>query len=351
MSPATVEELASRLHGFRSRYGIPGAGAAILTVDDPLLVAASGVRIRGGADPVTPDDRWHIGSCAKSMTAALVARLIQRGATRWDAPVADLFDHLGSGTHPGWRAVTMADVLTHRSGMPANPSQRELRAALTDPTPAPEQRAALAQRLLGTAPVHPGRFRYSNLGYAVAGAAIERITGKPFEAALGDEILGPLGMTTAGFGAPTGPQPWGHRPRLILAGRGPAVDPANVGPPHPSDNPPVLTPAGRLHLTLADWAAFVRLFLGPAADGLLSTSAVETITTPAPGSRQGMGWAVPADGDVRRDIALGQQGSNLRWVATAAIAADRRRASLVVCNDGRSRLLSAMWTFAAGLLR
>jgi len=350
VSAIAAKELASRLDTFRSRHRIPAVGAAILAVDEPLLRAVSGVRVRGGADPVMPDDRWHIGSCAKAITAAVIARLVQCGTTRWDASVGELFDHLEPPPHPRWHGVTLSDVLTHRAGLPANPAARELRAALTDPTPPSIQRTALAQRVLMTEPVRHGSFRYSNLGYAVAGAAIERITGRPYESALYDQILEPLGMSGAGFGAPTGRQPWGHRPRLLIPGPGPAVDPKKMGAPHPSDNPPVLTPAGRLHLPLADWAAFVRLFLRPVGD-FLTVPAIDTITTPAPGSRQGMGWAVPADPDGQRGIAFGQQGCNLRWVATAAVAGDRRRASLVVCNDGRTRLLPPVWSLAADLLR
>jgi CubicO group peptidase (beta-lactamase class C family) len=117
-----------------------------------------------------------------------------------------------------------------------------------------------------------------------------------------------------------------------------------------ADNPPVMGPAGRIHLALADWARFIRVFL---ADGgeLLSHASISKLTTP-PGGRgqqQGMGWAVPP-GTLAQDVALGQQGSNTAWVATALIASTWDRAALVVGNDGRGRMLAVTGHLGVALL-
>ena len=99
--------------------------------------------------------------------------------------------------------------------------------------------------------------------------------------------------------------------------------------------------------------AFLRVVL---ADGgeLLSHASISRITTP-PGGRgqqQAMGWATPPKG-LRRDVAIGQQGSNTAWVATALLSSTWDRAALVACNDGRTRMLAvtgqlAVRLFAAG---
>ena len=59
-----------------------------------------------------------------------------------------------------------------------------------------------------------------------------------------------------------------------------------------------------------------------------------------------MGWA-PAELD---GVSVGQQGSNTFWVATALIDSSRSRTVMVVCNDGRTRLLTRTARFAAELL-
>jgi CubicO group peptidase (beta-lactamase class C family) len=346
VSVTTVDDLTSQLDDFRRRTGVPAVGAALVTADDEPSIAVAGLRRRGGGDAVTPADLWHIGSCGKAITATLVARLVQRGVTRWDASLDELFGDAVKDRHPEWREVTLGDLLTHRAGVAANPTRAQMIEAYADPTPEAEQRMAYVRRILAGPPVKPGRFVYSNLSYAMTGAAVELLTGATFEEALRAEVLRPLGIDSAGIGAPPGEQPQGHRPRWVYLGRGPAVAATDTGPPHPSDNPPLLTPAGRLHLPLADWARFIRVFLDPPGD-LLHPDSIATITTAAPGSRQGMGWAVlPASSRA----SLAQQGCNVRWVATAAISRDRRRAVLVVCNDGRPRLLRSALRFTVGLL-
>jgi CubicO group peptidase (beta-lactamase class C family) len=347
----SVDSLRERLEAARAKSRIPALGAAIVTTDDQEMPTwVTGERVRGGGDPASVHDLWHIGSCAKAMTGALFARLVERGLTTWEATLPDLFPDL-NGIDPAWRGTRIDQVLTHRAGLPANLDLAEFDAWSRDERPVTDQRTAVAERALSQPSAKPGSFRYSNLGYIVAGAAIERIVGRSWEEAVVDEVLAPLGITSTGFGAPTGAQPWGHRSRWHGIGRGAPVDPGS--PEHPAlraDNPPVMSPAGRIHLTLEDWARFIRIFL---TDGgmLLSTASVSKLATPpgGKGPKQGIGWAVPP-GKLSRDVAVGQQGSNTAWVATALIDASWDRAALVVCNDGRGRMLAVTGHLAAGLL-
>ncbi|MBJ7457050.1 MAG: beta-lactamase family protein, partial [Thermoleophilia bacterium] len=198
----------------------------------------------------------------------------------------------------------------------------------------------------------PGRFLYSNLGYVLAGAVIERITGTAWEEAVLRLLLAPLGVRSAGFGAPAGDQPWGHAPRALGVGRGPAVDPGAAGPrARPADNPPLLGPAGTLHLTLADWARFVAQFLDGGATHL-SPESIDRIlkVPPGGGPAQGMGWAYPARRSGLEGVGFAQQGCNRMWVAIAVVSPGRDRAALVTANDGRTRMLRATATLGAELL-
>lgn len=127
-------------------------------------------------------------------------------------------------------------------------------AAWKDARPLPDQRTDAAAKALARAPIKPGRFLYSNLGYILIGAAIERIVGVPYESALRSHVLEPLGITSGSFGPPPGL--WGHAGRLLPLGPLGALDIGRGGPADPgdveSDNPAVMAPAGRLHLTLED---------------------------------------------------------------------------------------------------
>jgi hypothetical protein len=98
---------------------------------------------------------------------------------------------------------------------------------------------------------------------------------------------------------------------------------------------------------LEDWARFQRVFLAR-GDGFLRPETIERLLTPGAGDgyRQAYGWA-PAR---MPGVSSGQQGSNLSWVATALVDSERRRTALVVCNEGRARLLRKTPELAQKLL-
>lgn len=347
----TSAEVARRIEAFRDRHRVPAIGAGVVSVGDAPRIAVAGVRVRGERPPVTLDDRWHIGSCGKSITGALFARLVERGDADWSAPIADCFPDLAGDLDLGWRSVPALALLTCESGLPADLAPDDLRAAYADPRPLVAQRSEIARRALARPPQRPGRFLYSNLGYIVAGAAIERATGVPFESALEAHVLVPLGISSGGFGPP--PQLWGHGGRMrqlplgaiLDLGRSRPLDPAHSE----SDNPPVMAPAGTLHLSLSDWAAFLRVFLVGGGDGFLGAETVRRLLTSAPGGgrRMACGW-VAARG--LPGVSHGQQGSNTSWVATALLAEQRDRIAFVACSEGSARLLRATPALAASLL-
>jgi CubicO group peptidase (beta-lactamase class C family) len=347
---ASTSRLRPHLEEFRNRNRNPAIGAGIVTRESLLDLEVIGERVRGGGDPALLGDRWHVGSCGKSMTAALYGRLVELGDAEWGAPLPTLFPDLAGSVDPGWSRISIDDVFVSQAGLPANLTKAEMLAAWKDATPLPEQRTEVAARSLARVPRRPGRFLYSNLGYIVIGAAIERITGVPYESALRTHVFEPLGIASGGFGAP--PELWGHQGRMLALGPLGALDLGSGAPADPrepgSDNPAVMTPAGRMHLTLEDWAKFHRVFLTDGG-GFLRPDTIERLLTPAAGTgqRQAFGWA-PVRG--KADASFGQQGSNLSWVATAIIDADRERTAMVVCNDGRPRLLRKTAQLALQLL-
>lgn len=168
MRLASRSAIADLVEKHRRRTRAPAIGVALVPAAGEPTVVVCGERVRDGGVPVVVTDRWHIGSCMKVMTAAVMARFVERGQLQWSTPVPELFDARAS--HAGWREVSIADVLTHTAGVPANPTAAQLRAALGDPAPLPLQRSRLAEQSLAAAPVRAGRFRYSNLGYAQQGS-------------------------------------------------------------------------------------------------------------------------------------------------------------------------------------
>lgn len=300
------------LKALLKQTGAPAVAGMIVTRDGISYLEAAGVRRLGAADPVTKGDLWHIGSNTKAMTAALYGRLVEQGKARWGATIPALFPDLKPNA--AWSAITIEQLLNHHAGIDdaAVLDGAWLQAAHASKETLTVQRTGLARTVLGAPPKGKvGVFAYSNVGYILAGAAIERISGKGWEETITAELFQPLGMTTAGFGAPKGAQPWGHQELPPLT----PVDPAG-----PSDNSAALGPAGTVHLSLTDYAKFIRLFLTDGGD-LLKPETIRHLTTPAEtgDSSYGLGWITFASRPWAKGQALAHEGSNTLWHAFTAV--------------------------------
>lgn len=309
-------------------------GAAIVRGEKLAALGAVGVRRQGDATPVTPQDLWHIGSCTKSMTATLIARLVDRGTLSWTTTLADVFPEIARNMSPGWEKATLEMFLAHRAGAPSDLDGEGLWARLwkREGTPT-DQRRQLLEGVLARPPVSlPGtKFLYANAGFAIAGAMAEKTTGKAWEVLMQEELFGPLGMRRAGFGAPGEAgrldEPRGHVP----GPEGPV--PAEPGPA--ADNPPAIAPAGTVHAALEDWASYAALHLAGARgkSEFLKPETWKRLHTPPAGGDYAFGWVVRTE-KWAGGRALWHNGSNTMWFAEIWIAPDKDAAILCVTNCG-----------------
>ena len=91
----TVRSIDAELEAIRAERDVPALAAVVLERGSIVAAGAVGARRRGTADRVAASDSWHIGSCAKAMTAAVIARLVDAGATSWSATMAEVFPRTG----------------------------------------------------------------------------------------------------------------------------------------------------------------------------------------------------------------------------------------------------------------
>ena len=342
------------LEQFRGREQVPAVAAAIVDADGIVESAVAGVRRRDATDEVRMSDAWHIGSCAKAMTAVLWARLVEHDLATWDMPLVEALGRPRGHVHADWADQTVDDALRWRAGVRPNLAPSAMRQAWADSRPLEEQRFDIAEGVMASPPRQPGRFAYSNLSYMLVAAAVDRLASMPFERALDVYVHQPLSISSAGFGAPA--HVLGHGPRIRL-GPMSALRGGPVEPSHPSsDNPPVMSAAGTVHLDIKDWARLVHVFLddGTAASQasagtLLRPETIERLLTSvaAGHTSAAMGW-MPADRSAVLSYAM--QGSNTLWSAMAGLDSDRRRGVVVVANDGRTRVLRATLRLALQLL-
>ncbi|WP_406209094.1 beta-lactamase family protein [Kitasatospora sp. NBC_01560] len=264
--PTTRRALLHRIAVAQTEGRTPSLVAAVVRDGRPVW---SGARSMIDGHAPTPDVQYRIGSITKTFVAVLVLRLRDEG-------LLDLADPLGRHL-PGTAAdgATVAQLLSHSAGLAAE-------------TPAPwwertdgALRPELADVLEGERPLrHPaGRLHhYSNPGFALLGALVERLRGEPWGDVLHREVLEPLGMDRTTL-LPQHPHAGGF-----------AVHPwADVMLPEPLTDTGVMAPAGQLWSTttdLARWAAF----LATGDDKVLAADTVAEMRRPAVGP-EGDDWS------------------------------------------------------------
>jgi CubicO group peptidase (beta-lactamase class C family) len=141
---ADPDNVSAALEKIRDDHNIPGLAAAVMDEGKFVAVGATGMRNAGRMVPVTLDDKWHVGSCTKSMTASVAAMLVENGKIRWNTTVAEIFPDGIEEMNHAWRDVTLEQLLTHRGGAPHDPPKDLYAVALNQEGDPKEQRKNLS---------------------------------------------------------------------------------------------------------------------------------------------------------------------------------------------------------------
>jgi len=172
-------------------------GCAVAAVRDGAVVLAGGWGWRDVKTdlPVTPGTLFAIGSVTKAFTAATVGALVDDGLLDWTRPLRDYLPDLRLHDPVVTDRVSVVDFLSHRSGLP-----RHDLAWIGHPD---WSRAELVRRLrfLPLSRDLRESWQYCNLGYLVAGHAVDVLTGTSWEDYLRARLLTPLGMDRSNLSA------------------------------------------------------------------------------------------------------------------------------------------------------
>lgn len=319
---AAIDEkrLIELLSPIRDKHELPALGGAIVTSKGLVARAAVGVRKASTDVAVTADDLWHLGSNTKAMTATLAAMAVESNKLKWDSTVGSVFPNAESLKTSALESVTLMQLLTHRSGLPANVPWLLMK----------NRDAVLETASAMKLAAKPGeKYEYSNLGYCIAGHMIEQVLGDTWENLMRAKLFKPLGMNNAGFGG-TGTigqidQPWPHIAKgKPMPTNGPLID-----------NAAVLGPAGTVHASLTDWAKFITEHLAGAQGRgtLLKPASFKQLHEPPAGASYACGWITTerkwGDGRV-----LMHNGSNTMNFSVTWLAPKKDFAVLICTNQG-----------------
>lgn len=254
-------EFATLIESIRVKEGLTALASALIVNGRIYSVAAVGTREYGTDNWVTVEDKFLISSCTKAITSSLAAVLIDAGVLTWHTTIRDVFPDLEM--LPDYETLTIAQLLSHRAGLPKNYKNGkttwkidydfdEARGA----TPKDLRLQYLEKTVQDRLPYPPGeRVHYSNSGYILAGAMMERATNRSIDDLWKENIFIPLGISSAGYGPPAvsepHKQPLGHY----------WDEKSNTFLPYHADFPNFFSPAGYMHLNIEDWAKFILMHL------------------------------------------------------------------------------------------
>jgi CubicO group peptidase (beta-lactamase class C family) len=332
-APTTPADMTPALEAIRNKHDLPALAVVVAKDGQICDRVAVGVRKWGDVMPVTTNDVFHIGSCTKSMTATLAAILIEEGKLRWDTTIAEVFPELKGKMDKQYEAVTVGQLLHHRGGVPGAPPAAAWKRAWEEHGTPTQQRREFIEAVLSQPPeAVPGTTMiYSNQGYAIVGAMLEKITGQDYETLITEKLFQPLHMDTAGFGPPGTKgkvdQPWGHIHKLLLT------------IPVQADNPPAIAPAGRVHCSLDDLARFAIFHLQRnATNGLLKSDTLAKLHAPpgmanmaSPLENYACGWVILQRGWAG-GTALWHNGSNSMWYIVIWLAPEKNFSVIAATN-------------------
>ena len=97
LSLSADENMEKILSGFLKKHQLPGLAAAVTQDGKIIASGAVGVRKSGSDAKVTLQDKFHIASCTKSMTATLAAMFVEEGKINWTSTIAEIFPEMKAG--------------------------------------------------------------------------------------------------------------------------------------------------------------------------------------------------------------------------------------------------------------
>lgn len=298
--------LENALQAIRQKQPDLAVGLGSSIGENPPEIICGGPLWRGSSSLVASDACWHIGSITKTMTSTLVMQQVDRGKLDLDCGIGKYLTRY-TDLPEDWSSIRLAELLSHTAGIAPNPPIWQF-LRWRDLDPVIGRRKVLERAWNKRPKLSKGQHGYSNLGFMLVGFVLENLLDAPWEDLIRQHIAMPLGLTSLGFGAPSGlSDPKGHRKPFF---RLKVMEREDLA----SDNPSWLGPAGTVHMSIKDLLAYGRAHLMATRGNLpsfLSKEASLRMLTPI-SDDYGLGWVI-------QDKTAWHNGSNTMWYALLTI--------------------------------
>jgi CubicO group peptidase (beta-lactamase class C family) len=223
--------------------------------------------------PADADTVYRIGSITKMFTAVMLEQLVEAKKVHLSDPVEKYFPEVKmvQDRYPDAPPITLIQLATHTAGLGREPENTAtyLTGAVKD----------WEKTLIAALPhtryiLEPGtRFSYSNIGFAILGAALERAAGESYVDYIPKHIFEPLGMTHSALQGNA--QMAAHLSKgYVVMGPGGAVDAETAQREHETGRG-YKVPNGAIYTTVGDLAHFASFLMGQGPESVLKIASLE----------------------------------------------------------------------------
>ncbi|HEX7287461.1 MAG TPA: serine hydrolase [Candidatus Angelobacter sp.] len=284
--------------------------------------------------PADKDTVYRIGSITKMFTAVMLEQLVDTGKVHLSDPVEKYFPEINTvqGRFPNAPPITLIQLANHTSGLGREPADIE---KFVHGAVAEWDKTLIAALPHTRYALEPGtRFSYSNIGFAVLGAALARASGQPYLDYVPKQIFEPLGMAhTSLIQTPALLQHLAKGYEVSSAGK---LD-AETAQRESENGRGYKVPNGAIYTTVGDLARFCSFLLGQGPESALKAAILErNLTQSAVQADFQLSDGYTLGGQVmRRDnyIAFGHSGGVAGYQAGLYLNRDANVAVIVLANE------------------
>jgi len=234
-------------------FEVPGVAVAITDQDSIIDYVVYGSSNSRTNEPLSQESCFDINSISKSFSTLIIMQLVEEGLLTLDKYLVSIFPELKGSIHADYKDVTVRDFIKHQSGLSRNGRHISTSLRPSFEGTLKEKREQFTLWILRhKAETKKGEYSYSNAGFVVVGAVIERITGNSYENEIAERIFKPLGLKSAGFGWPV--------ENTIESTYGHLRENGSVVPVRYADwyLYGIANPAGGIHMSITDISTYTR---------------------------------------------------------------------------------------------
>ncbi len=313
---------------------IPAIALGIFDTDS-IIAYTHGIRSTIDSIPIQKNDKFHIGSCSKSITSFVAARLIEKGIINWDSQIGDILPEWRNSINPYYNDKSLADLLSHRAGIQPFTEGKEFMHVPDSIIKyhGLNERHLFSKWVLTQNPVKNknNKYVYSNAGYTVAATMLEKASNESWENLVVEEFFN-LFKISGSFGHPhltKKDQPIGHINPTDFGIKGnsnpiPLPDSLNY-------NARFLEPSGDISLSVCDYSIYLQEILKALLKKGSKINQENYDYIFFGYDDYSMGWGNPKENKIQY---LSHDGSDMTFYCRVLICKEKKYGLVILANSG-----------------